>query len=127
MSENSKESSIRPHTGPDLHHPAWCDPKRCTGKPAATTRDGYRAVGAVGAGEHRSAPVPLDLAAAWLLPDRSGSAYLSQGVAPWTCSTYLRVEVGAAAVALPVDAAQPVLAALSALLLASVADAAVSR
>ena len=83
-------------------------------------------VGTFGAGEHRSAPVPLDLTAAWLLPDRSGTAYLSQGVAPWTCSTYLRVEVGDAAVALPTDAAEPALAALSALLLASAGDEAVS-
>jgi hypothetical protein len=126
MSENSQESSTRPDTGPDLHHPAWCDPKRCTGNPAATTRDGYQAAGAVGAGEHRSAPVPLDLAAAWLLPERSGSAYLSQAVAPWICSTYLRVQVGKAAVALPTDAARPVLAVLAALL-ASDSDEAVSR
>jgi hypothetical protein len=105
-----------------LEHPSWCDPERCTANPTATDRASYR----VGhGGEHRSAPIGLDLGASIeLLPARSGSAYLSEAAAPWRCSPYLRVRVGGAGVSLPVENARPLLVALSALVASVVPDGA---
>lgn len=95
-----------------VDHPAWCDPTRCTADPATQT-DGYRSdLG----GEHRSAPVPVSLAGAFLLPVRDGTAWLSAACAPWTCDTYLRVQVGDVHLSMPAENARRVLADLSALL-----------
>ena len=59
----------------------------------------------------------MDLSGAWLVdgPERSGSAYLTEAAAPWRRASYLRVRVGGVDLSLPVDAAGPVLAALSGL------------
>ncbi|MFY1673164.1 hypothetical protein ACN27G_24895 [Plantactinospora sp. WMMB334] len=54
----------------------------------------------------------LDLAAAFPLPKPAGEAYLTEAVAPWPCSTYLRIRVGDAEVAMPVEQAASVLSAL---------------
>jgi hypothetical protein len=93
-------------------HPAWCDPGRCTADPAATSLSGYRA--GTG-GQHRSAPIPLDLRGAIWLPEQDATAYLTESVAPWRCAPFLRVRLGDAELSMPADAAGPVLAALSAL------------
>jgi hypothetical protein len=95
-------------------HPAWCDRVRCTAD-LASQAAGYRA--GVG-GEHRSAQVPLDLTCAMWLPGRAGEACLTQAVAPWPCSTYLRVCVADAEVSMPVEYAALVLSALLALAMA---------
>jgi hypothetical protein len=100
------------HLNQPLGHPSWCDPALCTADPAATTIDGYRAGSG---GEHRSAPVPLDLRTAMWFPARTGTAYLRESVAPWRCSAYLRVQVGDTEVSVTVDHAGPILDALSAL------------
>ena len=93
-------------------HPAWCDPTRCTTEPASQT-DGYRAdLG----GEHRSAPVPVRLTSAVLLPVRDGTAWLSEACAPWTCDTYLCVQVGDLHLSMAAEHARRALADLSALL-----------
>ena len=91
-----------------IRHPAWCDHGRCTANPASQA-DGYR--GGQG-GEHRSTPIPLNLTGAFPLPAHAGAAYLSESVAPWPCSTYLRIQVGDAEVSMPVEYAGPVLSAL---------------
>jgi hypothetical protein len=99
-------------TGRTDDHPAWCDPTRCTADPARQT-DGYRSdLG----GEHRSVPVPVRLTSAVLLPVRDGTAWLSEACAPWTCATYLRVQVGDVHLSMPAADARRVLADLSALL-----------
>jgi hypothetical protein len=89
-------------------HPAWCDRSRCTADPASQAA-GYRP-GA--GGEHRSAPVPLDLTCAMWLPGRHGEAWLTQAVAPWLCSTYLRVRVADVELSMPVEYAAPQVSAL---------------
>jgi hypothetical protein len=98
-------------TGRAADHPAWCDLTRCTADPASQA-NGYRSDG----GEHRSAPVAVSLAAAVLLPVRDGTAWLSEACAPWTCDTYLRVQVGDVHLSMPAENARRVLADLSALL-----------
>ena len=99
-------------TGRTARHPAWCDPTRCTANPASQT-DGYRSdIG----GEHQSAPMPVRLTTAVLLPVRDGTAWLSQACAPWTCDTYLRVQVGDVDLSMPAADARRVLADLSGLL-----------
>src|SRR5262245_2516620 len=95
-------------------HPAWCDHARCTADPVSQA-DGYRA-GA--GGEHRSAPVPLDLTCAMLLPGRAGEAWLTQAVAPWPCSTYLRVRIADAELSMPVEHAVTQISALLRLVMA---------
>ena len=101
-----------PQTGRADDHPAWCDPTRCTADPASQT-DGYRSdLG----GEHQSAPIPVSLATAVLLPVRDGTAWLSEACAPWTCDTYLRVQVGDVHLSMSAADARRVLADLSALL-----------
>jgi hypothetical protein len=105
-------------TGRTARHPAWCDLTRCTADPASQT-DGYRSdLG----GEHQSAPVPVRLTSAVLLPVRDGTAWLSEACAPWTCATYLHVQLGDLHLSMPADDARRVLADLSALL--SLADTA---
>lgn len=72
-------------------HPRWCDPTRCTADPASQA-GGYRP--GVG-GEHRSAPVPLDLTtAAMKLPAGHGSVWLTEQCAPWRCDPYLHIGIG---------------------------------
>src|SRR5690348_797754 len=83
-------------------HPAWCDPTRCTADPAHQI-DGYRSDRAW---EHQSAPVPVRLTSAVLLPVRDGTAWLSQVCAPWTCDTYLRMQVGDVHLSMPAEQAR---------------------
>ena len=110
-------------TGRTYRHPAWCDPTRCTADPARQT-DGYRSDRA---GEHQSAPVPVRLTSAVLLPVRDGTAWLSQACAPWTCDTYLRVQVGDLHLSMPAEHARRVLGDLSALLAFAAAAEGVTR
>lgn len=67
-----------------ITHPAWCDPSRCIPRPDKATpnspqvgehRSSY--------GEHRSALVPGGWGEAF--------AYLSQPIAPWECSVFLKI------------------------------------
>ncbi|MDG4798831.1 hypothetical protein [Micromonospora sp. WMMD1082] len=105
----SSQKNLGPvETTPDQGHPAWCDRAGCTANPASQA-NGYRA--GVG-GEHRSAPLRLDLSCAFPLPKPAGEAYLTEAVAPWPCSTYLRIRVGDAEVSISVERAAPVLSAL---------------
>jgi|GEM_PF-5347992 len=99
-------------TAPAVAHPTWCDPAWCTADPAAVTAAGYRAGSG---GQHRSAPIRLDLGGAVWLPAPEGTACLTESVAPWSCAPFLRVQVGAADLSMPADLAGPVLLALSAL------------
>ncbi|MDQ7905928.1 hypothetical protein RB614_15530 [Phytohabitans sp. ZYX-F-186] len=92
-------------------HPPWCDRSRCTAD-AASQANGYRS----GGGEHRSAPVPLNLATGQWLPVQDGTAWLTEACAPWLCEPYLRVRVGDMHLSMPADNARRVLDALSALL-----------
>ena len=110
-------------TDPADQHPAWCDRTRCTADPASQA-GGYRP--GVG-GEHRSAPVPLNLSTAMWLPVRDGTAWLSEACAPWPCSPYLRVQVGDVELSMSVDYAAPVLDALSTLLASAATDPEVTR
>lgn len=73
---------------PANRQPAWCDRTRCTADPA-NQANGYR-TGA--GGEHRSAPVPLNLTTAMWLPVRDGTAWLTEACAPWPCDPYQRVQ-----------------------------------
>lgn len=93
-------------------HPAWCDPTRCTADPASQA-NGYRS--GVG-GEHRSAPIPLNLTTAFMLPAREGTAWLSEACAPWSCDVYLRVQIGDLEFSMSTHYAGQVLDDLSALL-----------
>lgn len=97
-------------TGRADRHPAWCDLTRCTADPASQA-DGYRPDAG---GEHRSAPISLNLTSA-LLPVRDGTAWLSEACAPWPCTPYLHVQVGDVELSMSVDYAAPVLDAMSAL------------
>lgn len=94
----------------------WCDPARCTAD-TASQADGYRSDLA---GEHRSAPIPLNLTTAIGVPARDGAAWLSEACAPWPCDVYLRVQVGDAELSLQAGYATPVLDALSTLLASAV-------
>lgn len=93
-------------------HPAWCDPALCTADPASQT-DGYPAEPG---GEHRSAPIPLNLTTAFMLPAREGRAWLTEACAPWCCAVYLRIQVGDLELSLAADYAGQVIAGLSTLL-----------
>src|SRR2546429_810364 len=120
------------HTDPPPHptpshctstHPVWCDLARCTADPASQT-NGYRPdVG----GEHRSAPIPLNLTTAMWLPVRDGTAWLSQACAPWECADFLRVQIGDLEVSMSADYAAPVLNALVTLLAPAAPAEEVSR
>jgi hypothetical protein len=105
-------------------HPTWCDRSRCTADPS-TQANGYRS--GVG-GEHRSADVRLNLRAGnWPIPP-AAVAWLSEAVAPWRCSTYLRITVdGDTELSMPVESAAPILAELSALVASALTEAEVSR
>ncbi|GAA2635414.1 hypothetical protein GCM10010399_80200 [Dactylosporangium fulvum] len=101
-----------------MEHPTWCDPTRCTADPT-TQIDGYR-LGA--GGEHLSALVSLELTTCLRLSARSGTAWLSEAVAPWRCAPYLNVRIGETELSMAAEDAAPVLSALLAL-----ADLAVVR
>lgn len=107
-----------------LRHPAWCDPAMCTADPSAADLDSSLASRG---GYHRSAPIPVDLSTAIWLPERAGTVCLTEAAAPWPCAPYLRISLGQAELSMPVDAAGPVLAALSGLLTAARRDRAVTR
>jgi hypothetical protein len=126
MTEKIQSDLGRPHAVGNrcaVRHPAWCDHSHCTADPASQA-NGYRA--GLG-GQHRSASVRLDLTCAMWLPAQAGEAYLTQAVAPWTCSTYLHVRAGDAEVAISVSDAAPVLAALYGLLMTAEAAQEVTR
>jgi hypothetical protein len=97
-------------TGRTDRHPPWCDLTRCTANPDSQTGR-YRADAG---GDHLSAPVSVNLTTAVLLAVRDGTAWLSQACAPWTCDTYLRVQVGDVHLSMPAADARQVLADLSA-------------
>ncbi|MBO3741611.1 hypothetical protein J5X75_29300 [Actinoplanes sp. NEAU-H7] len=122
--QKSRENFGTPKTAPDQQHPAWCDPSRCTADPS-TQADGYRS--GVGS-EHRSADVPLNIGAgSWPIPP-TGVAFLTEAVAPWRCSTFLRIVVdGGTEVSMAVESALPLLAALTDLVAFAVIGEAVSR
>lgn len=94
------------------HHPAWCDPTRCTANPASQA-DGYRAGPG---GEHRSVPIPLNLITAFMLPAREGRAWLTEAGAPWRCGVYLRIQIGDLEFSMAADYVGQFLAGLSTLL-----------
>ncbi len=75
---------------------------RCTANPARQA-NGYRPGEG---GQHRSAPVRLDLTCAFPLPANASEAYLTEAVAPWPCSTYLHIRTGEDEVFMPVDVIQ---------------------
>ncbi|MEV6926734.1 hypothetical protein AB0M46_19825 [Dactylosporangium sp. NPDC051485] len=124
MNVKSQGTFTTTETTPDQAHPAWCDHTRCTADPA-TQASGYRS--GIG-GEHRSADLPLNLRAGmWPIPPRA-VAFLTEAVAPWRCSTYLRITVeGDTELSMPVDNAAPLLAALSALVGSAMTDTEVTR
>jgi hypothetical protein len=103
-------------------HPAWCDRSRCTADPASQAGR-YRPDAE---GEHRSAPLPLNLTTA-MLPVRDGTAWLSEACAPWPCAVFLRVLVGDVELSMSADYAAPVLDALSTLLASSATASEVTR
>ena len=77
---------------------------------------------------NRSADLPLNLRAGmWPTPPHA-VAYLSEAVAPWRCSTYVRITVDQdTELSMPVDNAAPLLAALSELVASAMTEAEVSR
>jgi hypothetical protein len=89
-------------------HPAWCDRARCSANPASQANGCRPGVG----GEHRCAPVWLDLTCASRLPGSGGEACLTEAVAPWPCSTDLPGRVGNDEVFVSVEYAARVLSAL---------------
>jgi len=95
-----------------LKHPAGCDPAGCTAVAASAVLGSYLAGSG---GQHRSAPIPVDLSEAVWLPQRIGAGYLTGAAAPWRGTPCLHVRLGQAELSLPSDAAGPVLAALSGL------------
>ncbi|MEV6348170.1 hypothetical protein [Actinoplanes sp. NPDC051851] len=72
--------------------------------------------------------MPLNIGAGnWPIPP-TGVAFLTESVAPWRCSAFLRVVVdGGAQLSMPVESAAPLLAALSELVASAMADEEVSR
>ena len=116
MIASSADTSVpRPPSTPnpcEPTHPAWCDLARCTADPGSQA-NGYRA--GVG-GEHRCAPVPLNLTTATWLPSRQGTAWLSEACAPWPCAVFLNIQVGDLELSMSADYAAPVLDVLSTLL-----------
>jgi len=119
MNVKSEENSEQAETSPDQGHPAWCDRTRCTADPASQV-EGYRS--GVG-GQHCSADLALNLRAGlWPIPP-SAVVWMTEAVAPWRCSTYLRIELaGGAEISMPVESAAPVLAALSGLVASALED-----
>ncbi len=124
MSEKSRESFGTPETAPDQQHPPWCDPSRCT-VDSSTQADGYRS--GVG-GEHRSADLTLKIGAgSWPIPP-TGVAFLTESVAPWRCSKFIRIVVdGGAELSMAVESAVPLLTALTELVAVALKDEEVTR
>jgi hypothetical protein len=123
MSEKRLDDLSINESTPDQAHPAWCDRSRCTADPS-TQANGFR----FGGGQHRSDDLPLNLRACmWPVPPHA-VAFLSEAVAPWRCSTYLRITVDRdTELAMPVESAAPILAALSALVASAMTDVEVNR
>jgi len=109
---------------PGLTHPGWCDPAVCTAVAASGVLDSWLAGGG---GQHRSAPIPVDLTGAIRLPQQTGTAYLTAAAAPWQRRPYRHLQLGSAELCLPTEAAGPVLAALSGLVASTRCGAAVIR
>jgi hypothetical protein len=97
------------HTASGVKHPACCDPAGCTAVAASAVLDS-RLAGS--GGQHRSAPIPVDLSEAIWLPQRTGTGYLTGAAAPWPGTPDVHIRRGQAELSLPSDAAGPVLAAL---------------
>ncbi|MBL7261345.1 hypothetical protein [Paractinoplanes lichenicola] len=112
MNEKSLDFFKASNIGADQGHPVWCDQSLCTVDPASQA-DGYRS--GVG-GEHRSAAAPLDVRPCeWPVPDQI-EVFLTQAVAPWRCSTIMRIVAdGEDVVSLPVESAGPIIATLTGL------------
>lgn len=72
-------------------HPSWCDTRVCTADPLASTAQGY--MDGHG-GEHRSAPMAVDLTPIEGVPSGPYAAYLERVAAPWACTTYVRIQRG---------------------------------
>ena len=112
------EPQPRPtRTGRADRHPAWCDRSRCT---ADLTRP------SVG-GEHRSAPIRLNLTTARWLPVRDATAWLSEACAPWPCAVFLRIRIGDVELSMSTEDATPVLDALSTLIASAATAQEVTR
>jgi hypothetical protein len=122
-SQKDLESSATTETRCAVRHPAWCDLARCTADPAAIRDGSHAGVG----GEHRSAPIPLNLVTAHWLPANEDTAWLTEACAPWPCDAYLRVKVGEAHLFMPADHAARVLDALSTLLASACTGEEVTR
>jgi hypothetical protein len=101
----------------------WREPVRCTADPASQGNGYQPGVG----GQHRPAPIPLNLTHGPLAarPARDGLAV--KLCAPWRCATYLRWQVGDTKLAMPVDYAAPVLDAFSTLLASAATAEEVTR
>ena len=126
MTRTPEHTEPQPHPVPNgraARHPGWCDPTRCTADPASQA-NGYRS--GVG-GEHRSAPISLDLTTAFWLPVRDGTAWLTEAYAPWPCDAYLRVQVGEEELSMPADHTWRVIDALSTLLASAATAEEVTR
>jgi hypothetical protein len=94
-------TDYRPQPTPTGHadrHPPSCNRSRCTADPASQANGYQPDLG----GEHRSAPVPLNLATGQWLPIRDGTAWLSEACASWPREPYLRVQVGGTHLSMPV-------------------------
>ncbi|NLT56531.1 MAG: hypothetical protein GXX79_18605 [Actinomycetales bacterium] len=104
------------HAG-ELVHPEWCDLERCEALPPGR-KDERRWWG-----EHRSAPVALEVPGDLYGLARTGAVWLSRSAAPWGCETYLRVEVGGHRSAVPVCTARGVLDRVGGLLAVAVGEA----
>lgn len=106
-SQKDLEALTATETRCAIRHPAWWDRARTAN--SAGQANGYRPGEG---GEHRSAPVPLDLTCTFPLPSNAGEAYLTEAVAPRLCSTYLHDWVDDGEVAMPAGYAAQVLSAL---------------
>lgn len=80
-------------------HPGWCDPTLCTAPAYQETDEEYAARDRASARAHCSTPVQLHEHASimfdWRVPEAltigGGWAWLTAAIAPWKCSTYLRI------------------------------------
>lgn len=73
-----------------VEHPSWCDREKCTAPEYLPTNEEYKEKDALARGEHRS-PVSV-LPAYGYGEGRELQVFISQAVAPWVCSTYLRFQ-----------------------------------
>lgn len=73
-----------------VEHPSWCDREACTAPEFRPTNEEYKAGGGPGGfGEHVSKMRPVP---GWAVGGLE--LWLSQGVAPWVCRTFLRIRTG---------------------------------